>query len=261
MFARICFQVAATALVVSVAGAFAASPTGQAESFRLDNKVFVHSEKEPRSESTTIFYEGLAYDFLDKPAEIIVCDVPHRRFVLLDPARRVKTEVSTDEVAALCENLYRWAQRQTDPLLRFMANPKFEEEFDEAAGELVFKSPWMTYRVATAPAESEAIGRQYREFSDWSTRLNARLNPGSRLPFARLEVNQVLEKRQELPREVKLAIQAKKGLPSQKHLARSEHSLTTRLSQADRDRIGQTEQFISIFQPVGFEQYQKNMGR
>jgi hypothetical protein len=179
----------------------------------------------------------------------------------LDPTRRVKTELSTDEVAALCENLRTWAKRQTDPFLRFMADPRFEQGFDEAGGEIVFKSEWMTYRVTTAPAPSEAVARQYREFSDWYTRLNARLNPGSKLPFARLAVNQALERRRELPREVKLAIRPKKGQLGQKHLARSEHSVTTRLSQADEDRIGQAEQYMTIFQPVDFERYQENMGR
>jgi hypothetical protein len=226
----------------------------------VDNKVFVGEEKEPRSQSTTLFHQGLVYDFLDKPMEITVFDLEHHRFVLLDPARRVKTELSTDEVAALCENLRAWAKRQTDPLLRFMAEPRFEQGFDEAAGEIVFQSEWMTYRVATVPAPSEAAARQYREFSDWYVRFNAGVNPGSKLPFARLGVNQVLERRQEFPREVKLSIRPK-GQTGQKHWARSEHSVTTRLSQADEDRIGQARQYMAIFQPVDFERYQENMGR
>ena len=224
MMDRVWLQVASSLAVVS-AGAFVGQPAS-AVSFRVDNKVFVSAEKEPRSQSTTIFHEGLVYDFLDKPGEITIFDPGHHRFVLLDPAHRVKTEVSSDEVAALCDNLQSWAKRQADPLLRFMAEPRFEEGFDEAAGDLAFKSEWMTYRVAASPVASEAIGRQYREFSDWYTRLNARLNPGSKLPFARLEVNRVLDSRHVFPREVKLAVHAKKGgrpetLGPQRALARN----------------------------------------
>ena len=261
MVVRACLpSVAITMLVLLGCVSWNAAAAG-AEALRVENKVFVNDDKEPRSQSTTIFSEGLIYDFLDKPAEITVFDLEHHRFILLDPTRRVRTELSTDEVAALCENLRTWAKRQTDPFLQFMAAPRFEQEQDEAAGEIAFASPWMTYRVATTPAPSEAVARQYREFSDWYTRLNARLNPGSKLPFARLEVNQVLERRREIPREVKLTIQRKRGPIGQKHVARSEHSVATRLSQADEDRIGQVEQFLAIFQPVDFERYQENMGR
>ncbi len=261
MIVRACLPSVATVMLVLLGCAsWDASAVG-AEGLRVENKVFLNEDKEPRSQSTTIFHEGLVYDFLDKPAEITIFDLGHHRFVLLDPTRRVRTELSTDEVAALCENLRTWAKRQTDPLIRFMADPQFEQQRDDAAGEIAFTSQWMTYRVATTPAPSEAVARQYREFSDWYTRLNARLNPGSKLPFARLGVNQVLERRQELPREVRLTIQPKRGSLGQKHVARSEHSLTTRLSQADEDRIGQVEQFMAIFQPVDFERYQENMGR
>jgi len=234
-------------------------PCGPArgEDFRVENKVFVGGDSEPKIQSSTIFYEGVVYDFLEKPREITVFDKARKRFVLLDPARRLRTDVSTDEVEALNHNLKVWAVSQRDATVRFLGNPKFEESVDAKTGALVFDSPWVTYRVAAEPAASEEIARQYREFSDWYIQLNARLHPGYKQTFARLIVNEALEKRKAVPREVHLTIKSK--LPFQKTTARSEHQLIRRLLQSDRDRVAQTDEFMAIFQPVAFEQYQKKL--
>ncbi len=253
----------AALMVVWVAGlalGSIASPgafLGAAEDFRVENKVFIGSEKEPRIESTTLFCQGLVYDYLKEPAEITVFDAPHRRFVLLDLWRRVKTELSADEVAALNHNLRDWAAGQTDPYLQFLADPKFEEQFDEPSETLVLASPWVSYRVVGQVPGNPAIVQQYREFSDWYTLLNTRLNPGSKLPFARLRLNEALEKRGRIPKEVHLTMRSKRGLPFQKITVRSEHQLVTTLLQSDRDRIRQTEEFMGMFRAVDFSEYQK----
>lgn len=236
-----------------------ALPCGPArgEDFRVENKVFMGNDSEAKILSSTIFYGGVVYDFLEKPREITVFDKARKRFVLLDPARRLRTEVSTDEVEALNHNLKTWAVAQKDAAVRFLGDPKFEETIDGKTGELVFTSPWITYRVAADPAESEEIARQYREFCDWHIQLNARLHPGYKQTFARLIVNEALEKRKAVPREVHLTIKSK--VPFQKTTARSEHQLIRRLLPSDRDRVAQTDEFMAIFQPVAFEQYQRKL--
>lgn len=228
-----------------------------AEDFRVENKIYAGSDKEPRTESTTIFYQGLVYDYLKEPGEVTVFDPTHRRFILLDLSRRLKTELSADEVAALNHNLRDWAASQTDPYLQFLADPKFDEQFDEATGTLVLASPWISYRVVTQSPDNPAIARQYREFSDWYTLLNTRLNPGSKLPFARLSLNAALEKRARIPKEVHLTMRSKRGLPFQRITIRSEHQLVTTLLQSDRDRIRQTDEFMGMFRSVDFSEYQK----
>lgn len=251
--------VAAAWLVGQAVGGLGSQPAllQAAEDFRVENKVYVGSDKEPRTESTTLFYQGLVYDYLKEPAEVTVFDAPHRRFILLDTSRRLKTELSADEVAALNHNLRDWAARQTDPYLQFLAAPKFEEQFDEQTGTLALTSPWISYRVITQVPDNPAVARQYREFSDWYTLLNTRLNPGSKMPFARLSLNEALEKRGRIPKEVHLTMRSKRGLPFQKVTVRSEHHLVTTLLQSDRDRIRQTDEFMGMFRAVDFGEYQK----
>ncbi len=239
--------------------AAAASPCALAcgEDFRVENKVFMGNDTEAKIQSSTIFCAGVVYDFLEKPREITVFDKARKRFVLLDPLRKLRTEVSTDEVVALNQKLKAWTSSQKDPSVIFLGNPNFEESVDGKTGDLLFDSPWISYRVAAEPAQNEEIARQYREFCDWHIQLNARLHPGYKQTFARLIVNEALERRQAIPREVHLTIKSK--LPFQKTTARSEHQFIRRLLQSDRDRVAQTDQFMAIFQPVVFDQYQKKL--
>jgi len=246
------------ACAVTVVGA---GHTAGQEQFRIENRVFVDDEEEPQVKSTTIFYAGAVYDYLEAPAEVTVFDQAHGRFVLLDLTRRVKTELTTEQVATFVEHLKEWAKNQADPYLRFLADPEFDEQFDETAGELAFTSPWLTYRLTTVDAESEEISKQYREFSDWYCQLNTMINVGARPPFARMIVNRALEDRQQFAREVHLTLRPEEGFLPKRITIRSEHRLIRRLVQSDRDRVAQTDQFMAIFKPVSFVEYQETMSR
>jgi len=233
---------------------------GAEDGFRVESKVFFGSDKDPKTESTTIFSRGEIYDYLKEPAETIVLDLARGRFVLLDRARRIRTEVTTQEVSGLCENLRQWAVMQTDPYLKFLGDPTFEAQSDERTGETVFQSPWLTYRVATVEADNEAVARQYREFCDWYTRLNVRLNPGYKLVFARLAINEAIFARRQVPKEITLVL-PKKPLSFQRNTIRSEHQFVPHLVESDRDRMAQTSQFMAIFRPVEFSEYEKKPER
>ena len=245
--------------VIWAAGVLLADGTARAEQFRVENKVFVEDEKEPRVESTTIFYAGVVYDYLKEPAEITVFDKARGRFVLLDVARQVKTELTTEAVAAVTERLKEWAGAQPDPYLKFLADPKFTRPAEPDAGELTFASPWVTYRVKPVDAGSAAIARQYREFSDWYGMLNTRINPGARPPFARMILNAELDSRRQLPREVQLTLRPKASLLAKKIHIRSEHQLIRRLVESDRARVAETDRFMGVFNPVDFDDYQKQI--
>jgi hypothetical protein len=228
--------------------------------FRVENRVFSGNDKEPQIQSITIFCGKVVYDFLEEPAEITVFDEAHGRFVLLDPVRRVKTELTTGQLESLTLRLKEWARRQPDDFLQFLAAPKFEEAFDRDAAELTFDSPWMSYRLRTVPAEDAEMARQYREFCDWYCRLNTRLNPGSRPPFARMIVNEALERYGRFPQQVDLTIRPRKdGLLAKKITVRSEHQLVRQLLESDRGRVAQTDQFMAIFKPLSFDEYQRKI--
>lgn len=241
----------------ALGGVLACAQSAASEDFRVENEVFFGSRKKADSRSTTIFREGVVYDYLEDPAEVIVFDKQAGRFVLLDTVRRVRAELTTQEVLAFTQRLQRRAEAQRDPFIKFLAAPRFGEQFDKASGELTLSSAWMTYRLVLVDAESPAISQQYREFSDWYARLNTLLHPGSKPPLARLAVNAALAKREATPREVRLTLTPRQGSPPKRTTIRSRHRLVRRLAEADLDRAAQTRQFMEIFKPLSFKEYRR----
>lgn len=244
--------------VWAVVGSLVACGAALGEDFRVENAIYVGGEKEPCVESTTIFCSGIVYDYLKSPAEQTVFDRSNGRFVLLDLARRLKTEIPVDKVTSLCQHLKTWASSQRDPLLRFLASPRFEESFDPSTGKLTLSSESVEYSSTTAALESLEISRDYREFSDWYCQLNTLLNPGSRPPFARMALNEALEKHQRFPFQVELVLRPE-GFPPKRLVIRSEHQLVRGLVDSDRGRVAQTDQYLAIFNPVAFDEYQKKI--
>ena len=254
-----------------------------AANFMVENKVFSGSEKQPCSQSTTIFKDGVVYDYLVDPAnpsktdEVTVFDFAHGRFLLLDKRLKLKTELSTRLVKASVDSLKTRTDLGNDPFASFLLNPRFEQEadgdstdgdsadgdladgdsVDGESGELLFSSKWLDYRVLTSVAKSPEIAADYRRFSDWYARLNTYIRRGVRPPFARMLVNEELGKRGELPREVHLTLKPKQGIGSRKFRLHSEHRVTPRLGDGDQRRVAQTAEDLTVFETVGFKEYNK----
>jgi hypothetical protein len=245
--------------VVTAALVFAAVVPALGSDFRVENKVFLGGEKEPAAQSTTIFHGGMVYDYLAEPAEVTIFDPVRGRFVLLDPTRRIKAELTLEVIGKAIDRVKTRLGDSDDPHTRFQASPSFDEQVDPSTGELVFQSDWMTYRVSGAATDDVESVRQYREFSDAYARLNTFLRPGSRPPFARLIVNEALEKRGEIPMKVELNLTLKKGLPPKRVNMRSEHHLIPQLVESDRRRVAQTDQFLAMFSSLSFSDYQAKM--
>lgn len=228
-----------------------------ADDFLIDSKVW--QGKRQVSRSLTIFYAGRVYDVLTDRQEITIFDPAGGRFVVLDPRRRVKTEISTVEVETFCSSLRNEAARSGSALLKFLASPKFDERIDGDSGELVLESPWMTYRVRTVAATDDDVLRQYREFCCWQARLNTLIDPKPLPPFARIAMQEILAARRELPERVELDIASRLPRPS---IGRSpslvaEHRLQWRVLEEDRRRIEQANEFLATFRGITVAEYRQ----
>jgi hypothetical protein len=245
-----------------LAGWLVGVPAALGADFRIENKVFSENRKEPVSQSTTVFHQGMVYDFMQDPDEAIVFDKAGGRFALLDMRRRVRAELTTNDVAAFTQRLRQWAEGQKDPLVKFMAAPKFDEQFETRGLKLTLSSPGMTYRIqASAADKTGEISKQNREFSDWLAQLNAMLNPGGRLPFPRIAANGALARRGLIPQEVTLTTNPKQGSDAKPTTVRSEHQLVKPLTKTDLERIQQARQSMGAFKRVSFEEYRKTPQR
>jgi len=230
-------------------------PADAVDGFRIENRVFRAGDREAASRSTTIFHEGLVYDYLSEPSEVIVFDQQAGRFTLIDVGRHVRCELATSEVQSFVEQLVEAAAEQDDPFVRFLSAPELSERFDSATGVLTLSSSWLSYEAKTVADVDQVTVDRYRQFADWYARLNAMLNPGSPPPTARLALNAALARRGLLPREVSLTMTPKRGFPPRRVKLRSDHQVVRPLAAMDLDRIAQTREFMRIFKLVGFQDY------
>jgi hypothetical protein len=238
-------------------GILANGALASADDFRVDNAVFTGGQKEPSSQSATIFHEGVVYDCMKTPAETVVFSPAAGKFILLNQANQTRAELATGDVTAFINRLQVRAAANPDPVVKFLADPKFQERFDEAAGELTLGSSLVSYRLVLSTGESAAAAQQYREFSDWYARLNALLSPGSRPPFGRLAVNAAVANRKAIASQVILAVASGKA-GGQPTTIRSTHQVVRPLTQADLDHVAKIRKAISDFKLVSFEKYRKS---
>ena len=118
-------------------------------------------EPEPISHTVTIFAAGVVYDFVDgdsvdEPSRIAVfrhsTSSRPGQFILLNPAEKRRTEISTERIEKLMAKLTGWAAEQEDKLLKFCADPEFEEAFDEETGRLTPHKPHLEIPSSHGPS-------------------------------------------------------------------------------------------------------------
>jgi hypothetical protein len=235
--------------------------SANAGDFCIYSRVFVDKGKKespPPIESVTIFQSGRVYDFLDSPAEVTVFDPPGNKFVILDTERQLKTEVATSQIDEFVAHLKDATQKRgIVPLLAFLAEPTFEEDFDPTTSELTMKSPWLTYRVKTVSPKLNDASDQYAEYANWQAKLNMLLRPGSLPLFTRLELNKALDRRGLLPTEVSQVRHNGQSGSRRDVTLRAEHRLQWRLLDAEQKRVNEAATWLVTFKTVDLGEYQK----
>jgi hypothetical protein len=222
-----------------------------AESFRIETKIYIGDEKEAVSKSTTLFHDGIVYDFLENPQQTAVFRKPTgdkpARFILLNDQRQIQTDVSTEKLADAMKDLRTWASQQRDPFLQFAANPQFDETYDRDTGKLELVSYLQTYTVETNQTQRQDALGPYREFLDWYTQLNTLLVTKTP-PDPRLKLNEALARHKAVPTKVELK---RKGQDP----VRAEHDFTWRLSQQDIQRIEGVRESLTTYRAAGNKEF------
>lgn len=232
------------------------APACLAADFRIETRVYAPGEDEPASESVTLFTGGAAYDFRDGDDRVTIfrpgaADKPGR-FVLLDTARKYRTEIGGDRVAIATTKLRRWAAVHKDPFLRFTGDPSFDQAFDPDTGEMRLVSKQMSYRLVTMPVASREAMKELRAFLDAYAQLHTLLEAGLP-PGPRMLVNEALANRDVVPIEVDLYSGPIEGEPD----LRAEHLVTWILSREDRHRIDQANRCVAEYAEVENAEFSK----
>jgi hypothetical protein len=231
-----------------------------ADEFRLHSKVYLGKDEEPAYENVTLFRDGLVYDLLSDPDEVVVFDTAKKRFVILSPPRRVRAEISLEMIETsiqyIRQNLARKlpSENPQDSLIGFVLNPKYEIQAAEGSDAVEFIGRWMSYRLKTTPARTPTAAAQYAEFLSGYTKLSAM----KKAPLlARGPINAWLASKGRIPVEIEVTQFRRGPLGGMKPQStdRSEHVLTWQLPTQDRQKIEQIERWLVEFQPVGFNEY------
>ncbi len=220
------------------------------DTFRVETDVFKNRAEKPVIHTLTLFAGGLVYDFQIKgeSEQMTLFDLPRNRFILLDPERKMKTVVRTQQVLQSCARIKTLVTTDR-PLLYFSANPELTPSFDEASGWLTMSSEAVTYRVRGSKPRYGSSVRRYQDFADWSARLNSMLGVGLP-PQMRVEVDTEIARKGWIPEEVERSIPATGSLLGKSHIARTRHQVNWKLSQTDRKRIERVGGYLASFREV-----------
>lgn len=199
----------------------------------------------PISRTTTVFHAGKVYDFLDAGDRITIYEPAQRRFLVLDGARQVRTEVSVDElterISAREQSTWEYLERDGRdaphaPLLEFQLKPDFKESVDASSMTLKLAGSQLEYEARCLAAESEEHLAAYLAYADWAARLNVVMHPHASLPAPRLALDVSLRRQGWLPVDVRMRSRQARG----PHL-RAEHRYDWKLTQTDRRLITRAE--------------------
>lgn len=228
---------------------------------RVESEVFVDGGKEPVARSLTLFRNGLAWDFLQRPSatgkdgdeitEIVLHDPARERAVVVDPQRNLKTQIDSLRLERLSASLAAWARKSDDRLVQWAAGPDFGDGFREQDSKLELVGPRVRYEVEFAAATSTDEAQRYRKFADTAMLLKALLHPGGIPPFPRLAINRRVAALGGIPAAVTLEIDSKAALVGGRpQVLRSVHKVHPRFVGGDLERIEDAEAHIAVAEQV-----------
>lgn len=252
-----CLLAAALALL----GAASARAVDDEATLRVESEVFADGSKEPVARSLTLFRNGLAWDFLDRPAaddssrdeaiEIVLHDPTRERAVVVDPKRNLKTQIDSLRLERLSVSLAAWARKSDDKLVRWAGGPDFADGLREEKSGLELTGPRVRYEVEFADAPAAEDADRYRRFADTALLLKALLHPGGIPPFPRLAINRRVALAGGIPSSVTLEIDSRAAMVGGRpQILRSVHKVHPRLMAADIERIEEAEAQIAVAEQV-----------
>lgn len=234
-------------------------PVAHGQAFRIET-VVTQSDGQTISENLTLLDENLIVDFMlmtDKtrfPVEIVAFDINQKRFVLMDTARKVRTELPESELLKILTALQ--GSSFVDDENRFFFQPDFEEDYDPATGVLEMRSPRLVYRTHGKRPEQETTLRTYMQFVDQFARLNA-TDPRRMPPFARLELNRAIRKYGFIPEEVDITLYPEPGNHDSAVNMKSTHVVMWKWSETDHQRMASAKRYWMEFDKVTLKEYRQ----
>lgn len=217
-----------------------------AEEFRVDTEIYLvpnRGKEQLIGDTRTLFTSSHVYDFPRLGTDdITILDVEQGVFVLLDPKRKVKVELTTRQVLDFAYELRARAKERGETAV---FEPELAAEWDETEKRLTMSGEAITYEVEldTEPKFASAVKR-YQTFADLYMYLNS-MRAGNPPPFARIQVNEAIAGKGAIPRRVDRTLGSRR-----KATSRSTHAVVWQLSNMDQRSIETAGRFRVTFKQV-----------
>ncbi len=240
------------------------SDSQTANSFRINNKVFVGKETSPTSQSCTMFYSGRVYDFMTNPEETIIFDAEMKRFLIISSQTKTQCSITLEEVDSFEQMMKDAAEKVKDEFIKSCLKPAFEITQDSKTDEWVYTAPRLVYRIKASAEPAPGMAAAYAEFANKYALLNVILMPQTMPPFARMAVNNDLAKKGLLPEKIEITIQPQikpLSLNFGKEKIHTTHNFVQGLGDGDLTRIRKAGENFGRFKPVSFDKYQKLLSK
>jgi hypothetical protein len=220
--------------------------TSQGIDFVVESSVKQVGSTETRQENTTIFDGQLAFDYhIGPPPAVTVFDFERECLWRLDADRKQKQYLPFQALARLTKEATLRSVRLS-PLLQFAADPEFTSRtWNPETRELVLHHDLLQYRAVLRSNVDPQLVSRYREFADWSARLNT-LNPGLP-PSARMELNQELAMRGAIPQTIVCRYERK---PESPVVFESTHRFRQEATPADTVRLTELATWLKDFHEI-----------
>ena len=251
---------AGVSLLVTVVTADEMQQNDGRSRFCIDNRLIIGDKA---VKSLTIFYDGRVYDFIGDHGQITIYDKAAGMLTLLDPSCRLKTTVTTENLAEDFIH-HREALRKSDnPFHNYLAEPFFEENaFEAESGLMYFRSPWIEYRFETVPLVDPVVSEVYYDFCRQFTLLNIRTG-SSPTSMIRNALNPILEQHQRFPGKINMTIypRGKVILSRMAVHAEATHTFVWRLQSPDETKVKQANRCRELFREVPLDNYLREVNR
>jgi hypothetical protein len=222
-----------------------ANPPANGDDFRIDSMVFRDGEENAICRNVTLLIGHRSYDELHGPSpEVTIIDMDETKLTVLDPLRKRRTELTFEKLANFVHTASARAATSR-AFVRFAARPNFTTKFSPEKRLLELKAADMTYRVETVAAPNATVAVQFRNFADWTARLNT-VRPGLP-PAARLLLNQQLFAHRHLPANISRTVVDSSASPLR---LTSRHEYTWKLSAEDRAKVAKFDDWETQFESV-----------
>ena len=229
------------------------------QEFRIETDIYVDQNQKPISENLTLFNDEAVFDFQlakksETPVEVIVYTFSDKKFVLLDPSRKIKYVADQEKLEHFVQSMRN--DKEFRERLPFLFEPKFEEKYDGKGSWLTLKAKNIQYRCKGESHSDKKAMARYFEFIDQYAILNV-TDPKKLPPFARLELNESIKANSLMPKTVEMELTLPGQNTSRKIQAKSKHFVIWKLSKTDQSRIENAKKMLEEFRETGIEEYRQ----